>query len=127
MNELNEILKSIPYLIIIGITTGLIAYKRKGKNPYLWFMIGFFFGIFGLVGVFFAKKNEPTALKEPTISLPDGMWYVGFNGKTEGPFSSKRVEELYLKKELSDEHALWSENIENWVKIKELLALTKKS
>jgi hypothetical protein len=43
--------------LILGSTCGLIAHKR-GRNLYLWFFVGLFFGLLGLLTLLFVTRKR---------------------------------------------------------------------
>ena len=49
--------------IVLGSIIGYVAHKR-GKNPYLWFVLGMFLGIFGFVLLLIRTRKPATAANE---------------------------------------------------------------
>ncbi len=51
------------YIIIFELVVGLFAAikaKEKNRNPFLWFFLGFFFSVLGLLVIFvLPHKNTP--------------------------------------------------------------------
>src|SRR4051812_10524826 len=91
----------------IGLVFGLYLAKKAaglGKNRNLWFMIGFLFGIYGLVAFWITKKRTkkqiqaPTVVvnpPEPSIRYSDAFWYyLDEAHSTVGPMSHSRIEQL---------------------------------
>jgi hypothetical protein len=69
----NMLLMNAVFLFLIGVCTAYYA-QQKGRSPFLWFLLGFGFGIFAPLVLFFisyftnkSKTEEPTM----TVSLPD--------------------------------------------------------
>jgi hypothetical protein len=123
----------IPILICLWIIQGSIAAyyaKRKGRNPYLWFAIGCFFGIFGIFAVFFLKsppKKAPVPSKTVTSeslarkSLPYRLWYyLDENEQQIGPISTSALEDAWEQKKISLATYVWHEGMENWKRWEEI-------
>ncbi len=49
--------------LVLGSIIGYVAHKR-GKNPYLWFGLGMFLGIFGFVLLLIRTRKSATAANE---------------------------------------------------------------
>ena len=108
--------------VLQGAIAAYIAHK-KGRNPYLWFPIGCFFGIFGILGVIFIKpalvKNQPQALTKPAARrLPHFLWYyLDEQSKQHGPMSSNALEEELNQGKLSLSSYVWREGMAEWQKL----------
>jgi hypothetical protein len=108
---------------IIGALSALIAYKR-GRNPYLWFFIGFFFGMLGVFALFFSggKKQEK---KIPIFSIrgpKDKFWYY-LQGNTEqmGPVSHEAITKAWKEGKIDSSTLIWHEELDSWKPLKELI------
>lgn len=106
--------------IVQGLITAYIAHK-KGRNPYLWFPIGCFFGIFGIFAVFFmkpVKKAEPAKERKPIATafrLPHFLWYyLDEKSAQHGPMSSNALESALREGKLSLASYVWREGMAEW-------------
>lgn len=111
--------------VLLGTITSKLALK-KGKNPYLWFYIGFIFGILGLLALYLLPKSEEKKASPPINpprfqQKPLQLWYyLDSNHAQQGPYSEQYLEEKLTKRELSAETYVWNENLSDWKKVKEL-------
>ena len=114
--------------LFTGLVAGYIANRRK-KNIYLWFGIGFFFGLLGLFALFFIRqKRKPSPLKEEIILPPDlkgpkdKLWYyVDKTRKAEGPFSHSYLNSLWKEGKIDQATYVWNEEMKDWAELKSLL------
>lgn len=100
---------------------GSIAFflaRKKGHNPYFWFMIGF---LLGLVGIFFLflppKKRKSSALSSPKAPHPmlSKFWYyLNEDNSQVGPMSSSSLLALWEKRKITEETYVWSEDLPDW-------------
>ena len=121
--------------IVIGALCSITA-KKNGKNPYTWFFIGLFFGIFGFIALLLTKMVRRKATKAPSlapaasamlpVSLPHQNWYY-LEGTTEqkGPVSLKCIIDLKEKGIITDSTLLWNECTVSWKKLEEVLGIEK--
>ena len=79
------------FLLLCGAITAAVA-QSKGRNPLGWFLIGFFFHIFGLILV--AVVSSPAALKE---------WQV--RERTERNLLREQLRQERMKSAAFQEHA----------------------
>lgn len=110
------------WLVCLWVIQGAIASylaQKKGRNPYLWFAIGCFFGIFGIMAAFFIK----TLKKQPAIpvpapvkpSLPQRMWYyLDSNSQQFGPMSTNALESALREGKISLASYVWHEGQQQW-------------
>lgn len=116
---------------IIGVLSSYIAFKR-GRNPYLWFAVGFIFGLFGIMAIFFAplaKKKRvaaPRPKPQPYIHGPtDKFWYYVDELRTQqGPVSHHALSKAWKEGKLQPSSLVWHENLENWKPLQEMIRLT---
>lgn len=116
----------LPILICLWLLQGSIAAycaKRKGRNPYLWFAIGCFFGILGIFAIFFLKKqaqtSSPSTQNSPTIpnrkSLPYRSWYYLDEANQQfGPIPTAILENAWEEGRILPSTYVWHEGMENW-------------
>jgi hypothetical protein len=125
-----------PAAIISAILFGLIATYfaiRRKRNPYLWFVIGFFFGMIGLFAIFLSpskkktasQKNEPSDKEvNPLPIFPgplDKFWYyLDPSHQQIGPMSHSAIEKALHQGLISQTTYVWNEDMSDWKKIEEL-------
>lgn len=142
-----NMLLSFILLLIIASFTAYYA-SRKGRNPFLWFIIGILLGIFApLILMFFpAVKTDQTSNGMPTmtVSSPDSthqqppqappspaelkrreeedkLWYyLDHNHQQMGPVSIVALRELWNRGQLELNSYVWADGMEKWEKVDNL-------
>ena len=120
-----------------GAATAYFANER-GRDPLLWFMVGMFFGIFGLIFLFVLPTVQRDALPDeaeyallesqseiaPAVQDHQYMikewFYYDQQQERHGPVAFETLKTLWKKGEVNDETYIWSEGLENWKKIEEV-------
>lgn len=133
-------------LVSIGIA-GFVSYQAylRGKNPWLWFAIGFFFGILSPIFLLFftahpqapasresAKEfpseegfQEKQILQPPHFNDDKVLWYYLDNEHRQmGPVTLMTLKELIEKEVLHKKTYVWTQGMGNWKKIEELPELS---
>lgn len=113
---------------LVGTVSAYFALK-KGKNPYLWFAIGFFLGIIGIFAVLFftaVPKNAPEKNpKEPVFCIDgpsDKFWYyLDATQKTQGPMSKDAMSSAWRSGKIDLSTFIWYEGLSEWKPLKEAL------
>lgn len=116
---------------VMGSVSAYLAHKR-GKNPYLWFGIGFLFGIFGIFAIFLLprfsgkKRAKPTppswSLKGPS----DKFWYyLAPGGEQKGPLSRDAIKKALDEGMIDHSTYIWHEELSDWIPLKETLSIQK--
>jgi len=117
-----------PWTFVAAFATGAIgAYLayRRGRNPYLWFGLGFLFGIFGLFAVCFLPFRKKSLQKavlatsqapEPTIQGPsDKFWYyLNPEHQQIGPMSLDALTTAWRQEKISLNTFVWNEELPEW-------------
>ncbi|MBI5273176.1 MAG: DUF4339 domain-containing protein [Chlamydiia bacterium] len=117
----------ISALILSASAMGLLgAYlaHRRGRNPYAWFCIGFFFGLLGAMFIFFAPAHKKTALQgESKSSIPsfilqgptDKFWYYVDKAEQQiGPMSFEALRSAWGQGKISPATYVWHEDLPDW-------------
>jgi hypothetical protein len=103
--------------------------KRAGKNPYLWFFIGFLFGTLSFIALLFMSSRK--TIKKPTLvvapnevlkELPKDckFWYYLNHEQEEiGPISFSRLLNLYNSGKVTKLTYIWNEDFEDWKYLKD--------
>lgn len=139
-------------LLIILLCVGmgwLNAYyaEQRGRNNIVWFIIGFYTGLLGLLVLFLlpavTKDGKEPSEKQNSESIPEGetltveplsikrtpeeldceWFYVDNEKKQQGPISLEKMKELWQEKMIIDQTYVWCEKMQNWQYIKELSRL----
>lgn len=130
-NEMNPALT-----IAIGLLTGAACAhyaKAQGRNPWRWFWVGFLFGVFGLLAIFFwpKTKKEPPAPAAPTAAPPalpppahaDKLWYyLDEENQRHGPMSYTALRAALHEKKISEESYVWNEALDDWKRLGEAMS-----
>jgi len=117
--------------IVFGCITAYLA-KERGRSPPIWFLVGFFTGIIGLVVLLLfpsmvvssKKITEPTPeipvlppLSEPEVS---GWFYLDAQYQPSGPHPFSMISTRWQEHELDRSSYLWREGMPDWKKIEAL-------
>lgn len=106
---------------------------RRGRNPYIWFCVGFFFGIFGVMAIFFAPQKKPKEAVQPipepipapilSIQGPtDKFWYyLDPTHQQQGPMSLDALTLAWREGRISPATFVWHEDLSDWKPLKDLL------
>jgi hypothetical protein len=109
---------------VVASISAYLAHKM-GRNPYLWFGIGFFFGLFGAFAIFAIPKKAPAKPKMPifTIDGPaDKFWYYLDGQNTQkGPMSRDAIALAWKEGKIGPSTYVWHEELSEWKFFKETL------
>lgn len=113
----------------IGSLSAYLAYKRS-RNPYLWFFIGFFFGIFGIFAIFFAPAPKKKVNRTPpplvyNIQGPiDKFWYfLDPANQQQGPMSRDAITAAWKEGRIDPSTYVWNEEMSDWKPLGEILKI----
>jgi hypothetical protein len=120
--------------LFCAITGFLAAYlaKQKGYNPYLWFGVGFLFGIFGILAFFlpfsFSRSRKSTRTQAPTTPQPyiagstNCFWYyIDHCRQQQGPMSHHALVQEWKKGEIDETTLIWNEDLSDWTELKKVI------
>jgi hypothetical protein len=127
---------SLLLLVVIGSFCFYIAKKRQ-RNPYFWFFIGFFFGILGLLFLLLIPKKsqnelvpqtQPSILKQPIVAsssiispYKDMQWhYLDEEHKTIGPLYFSELLQAWIDGRLSIKSYVWTDKMNDWQQIEQI-------
>lgn len=118
---------------LMGVLSAYLAHRR-GKNLYLWFSLGFLFGIFGILAIFFApnpKKKESSSVAPviqepapaPSIQGPkDKFWYyLDPTHVQQGPVSFDALTTAWREGKITVSTYVWNEDLTDWKVLAELV------
>lgn len=106
-----EVLQLLISALVMGSITAYLA-KRRGRDPVKWFFVGFFFGIFGLIALFFMKPVEalePAPRALPTIEQPKQWYYLDAAHNTLGPITHDELQSFATPKTY-----VWKQGMTDW-------------
>lgn len=127
---------SLLLLVCIGSLCYFIAKKRK-RNPYFWFFIGFFFGIIGFLILLLLPKpsiekniiNSPPLELKKTIIPSDSIlspykemrWhYLDEEHKTMGPLYFSELLQDWIDGKVSIKSYVWQDKMDEWKRVEEI-------
>lgn len=144
--ETNLLLSFILLLVIAGLT----AYyaDRKGRNAFLWFVIGVLLGVIAPIILYFLpspkaeEPNKPSGVVYPPAPpsdekqsveqsvMPlenDRLWYyLDGNHQQYGPVSVIALKDLWDTGTLDLNSFVWTEGMEKWDRVDNLPKLKEK-
>jgi len=124
---------TIFFWLLIGVSTAYFA-QQRGRNPYIWFAIGIFFGLLGLLFVFLLpvvnanEESDSNVDKEsfaPLLPqknhefLINDWFYLDSQNKQQGPISFNALKKMLEEEEIKRSTFVWSEGMPDWKKIEE--------
>lgn len=125
-------------LALMGFVTSKLA-EQRGRNPYVWFMIGALAGILGIAALFLLDYIQPvqkedekeTAPKELESDLPPppqekinplelGVWYfVDQDKKQRGPLDFTDMFITWEDGRIPSDALVWHESFADWKHLSE--------
>ncbi len=117
--------------LIAALLTGALGAflaTRRGKNPYLWFFWGFFFGILGALAIFFTSQRKKLSERpsiQPSVPKIQGpaekfWYYVNTANEQVGPMSLAVLNATWVRGEISESTLVWHEDLSEWKRLGEL-------
>jgi len=104
--------------------------QQRGRNPYGWFFLGFFFGPFPLVALLLMpdlKKSPPPPTEIPEVHVSHhspfnnfDWYYLDENRETVGPVTFTTLQELWSEQKVNEQSYVWNDTMENWKKVSEV-------
>lgn len=112
--------------------------RRRGRNPWLWFIVGFLCGLLGIVFLLFADgraKRKRAVIKpsRPSIALlpvQEGIqfwYYLDEEKQQHGPSSTQALNEMLCRGKIGGSTYVWSEGMKEWKLLRDLLPEQKTS
>lgn len=133
-----EIYLSLILLALIGFGSSTLA-KRKGRNPITWFFIGFFFGLLGLLFLFFLpnpnskresiRQERTEAIDEkrdatdinPNSPYKEMQWYyLDSEHQSIGPLYYAELLQAWINGRASIKSFVWQSSMKDWMQIQNL-------
>lgn len=128
---------SILVWTFIGAGTAYLAFQR-GRDPYIWFAIGIFLGVFGILILLIlpplnAKEvtTDPNAtiIEVPAIIDPfatKDWFYLDREGKQQGPIDIGALRNLWMTNGMDSKTFVWSEGMDKWKRVEEVPGLVER-
>ncbi len=122
---------------ILGMVCSRIARKRN-RHPFGWFVLGAFFGIFGLVLLYVLPpkkvkqvtepiQTEPVKVEEEALPEPATLWYyLDEDNNQFGPMSFDLIEDAWEEQRIGEKTYLWNESMEDWKTLESIPEVRKK-
>ncbi len=114
-------------ILFMGIVMGSItAYyaKQKNKDPFIWFFVGFLFGMLGLLSLFIisnfqakreAQNQPPPAPKPVAPAVPQKFWYyLDQENRQFGPVSFDALNSAWKEGKITVNTFVWNEDLDGW-------------
>lgn len=130
-----RMLISIALLLFFAFISAYLA-KQRGRDPIGWFMIGILLGIFSPLLLLLLKPLNKEGLEENEIDeniklappleetpkqYSNKEWfYLDKANKQQGPIYFNTFKSLWLEEKISPSTYVWSEGMQNWMRIREL-------
>ena len=128
---LMQLLNIILFWVFFGSLSAFLG-KRRGRNPILWFFIGLFLGIFGvLLAVILPtpkRKVPPPFAPAPPKNSESWLklwYYLDPSHQKQGPFEFPAFAQLLKEAKLSDVSYIWGEGMKEWKRLSEMPELLK--
>lgn len=118
-------MSATPLMFLIAFFMGCAsAYlaRRMERNPYLWFGIGFLFGICGIFAIFFVQPKKKPSQPVFTLHGPtDKLWYYLEGNAQKGPMSRDAVFQAWKAGTITPQTYVWHEELTDWKLLKETI------
>jgi len=118
---------------LFGVMAAFFAHSR-GKNPYLWFVVGFLFGMLGVVALFlpFTTKRKPVRRQQrPQAPRPPEQrlvgpsncfwYYLDEQQQQKGPMSFQAITKAWKRGEILPDTFVWHEELPEWKPLQGLI------
>jgi hypothetical protein len=129
-------------ILLILFTIGATCYytaKKKERNPFIWFFIGFFFGLMGLLLlVLLPKARKAQVTKQNQFSQQEQniantadvailspykemqWYYLNDNHEPKGPLYFSEMLDAWIKGVISVKSYVWQDQMNVWQQIHEI-------
>ncbi|NGX61571.1 MAG: hypothetical protein K940chlam9_01058 [Chlamydiae bacterium] len=106
------------FWVFFGALSAHLA-RKKGRNPYIWFFLGMFIGLFTPLLLFLlpppAPKKKVEAPPPPKSEAWNKMWfYLDPKNEPQGPFEFSIFLNKWKEEGLSEESYVWGEGMPDW-------------
>ncbi len=124
----------ISLLLLSSLALGAIAAYiaiRKGRNPYIWFTVGFVFGLLGVMALFIVPQPRKKILQtealrsapRPFIEGPLNLYwyYLDDERQQQGPMSRDALTQAWQNGSIGSKTFVWHEELPSWKPLQELI------
>ena len=128
------------YSLLLGFLNAFVCAhfaKKRGRNPYYWFISGALFGLLAL-GTLFLLPSRKKANAELKMALPQPpqlqalsptqtskfWYYLDQEKKQFGPMSFDGLARAWREGDLSAQNLVWNEELENWKPFDEVINIS---
>jgi len=120
--------------LLIGSLNAYLA-KGRGRSPIIWFFVGAFFGLLGVLALFLFPKIQQDAfvlkepaqkdleIKSPLPPLASSWYYLNHAHVQVGPISLMELEKLYKEGAITSSTYLWCGGMPDWKKLEYMATL----
>lgn len=125
-------------LILFWLVCGLLSYrlaKRRGRQPIVWFLIGFFMSIFGVIALLLlprARRRVEVPTQPLRAVFPKRseswlkMWYLLDQAHTQdGPYEFPDLIKKWKESGINEKSYVWGEGMKEWKRFSELPELVR--
>jgi len=122
------------YSFLLGLCNAFLCAhyaKRRGRNPFNWFIGGAFFGLLALATLFLlprkralvvASTPKPPLLEPLSLSHVGKLWYyLDREKKQQGPMSLEALSKAFFSGEIEEKTYVWNEAMDSWKHLADLL------
>lgn len=119
-------------LLSLGYVTARLS-EESGRNPFVWFFIGMFTGIFGILFLLLLPSKKEAEIIDFTEEIENPMendqkkelynsdwFYMSFDEKEKGPIPFKDLSLAYGDGIINTETYIWREGMPNWIKASQI-------
>ena len=97
--------------------------SRRGRDPYIWFFLGFVFGLFGLIALFILPDIKKITLPSPEPKkyspiLYQEWFYLNSNNEQQPAINFEQLKKMWDDGILISSSYVWTKGMDNWKQIK---------
>jgi hypothetical protein len=128
------------YSLIFSIFTAFACAhyaKRRGRNPFYWFMGGVFFGIFALITLILLPRKAQCVIASVPVAAPPPVrlqalaetqtkkfwYYLDAERQQSGPMSFEALGKAWTDGRVNGSSLVWNEELETWKRFEEVVSV----
>ena len=127
-----QLLNVILFWLFFGVLCAFLA-KRQGKRQWIWFLIGIFLGLLGVILIltlpFIEKRLRRKRSAKPKVPPPprrhDLWFYLDSAHRQQGPLPFADLAKEWKDKGIEEETFVWSDGMEEWKHLRDVPDLFK--
>lgn len=120
MNIYLQIMTAL-FWILMGYFCSYTA-RQKGRDPFIWFFIGLFCGIFGILAIILLPAIKPEEKPPQPVAPPAPIifwYYLDGDHNQVGPVGSDQLQDALARGVINENTYVWCEGMENWGRLKD--------